>query len=146
MRARVMVALLLLTLLPLQPTTAEGSTDLACPDHVALLPEGSTVLQITQNDGAGSVVNVSTDAPSTLIVGNVSAQVADGVRTWLIPLQAATGLEQGRYALNISLLDGADGLASCSLDVWVRTASALVMGSEGTSTFIVEESTRSQDT
>ncbi len=142
MRARVMVALLLLTLLPLQPTGAEGSTELACPDHVALLPEGSTVLQITQNDGAGLALNVSTDAPQTLIVGNVTAQVADGVRAWSIPLQAATGLEQGRYALNISLMDGSDGLASCSLDVWVRTASALVMGIDGTSTFTVEESTR----
>jgi len=142
MRARVMVALLLLTLLPLQPTAAEGSTDLACPNHVAVLPEGSTVLQITQHDGAGSTLNVSTDAPPSLMVGNVTAQVVDGVRTWSIPLQAATGLEQGRYALNISLMDGADAVASCSLDVWVRTASALVMGVQGTSTFTVEESTR----
>lgn len=142
MRAYVVAGLLLLTLVPLHVATAEATSELSCPEHVALLPEGSAELSISQNDGVGSELSITADVPATLVIGNASSSVQNGIRTWVIPLQAITGLPQDTYSINVSLVDGTQELATCSLSVWVRTASALVMGVDGTSTFTIEESTR----
>lgn len=142
MRALLLVLLILASTIPFSNAAVAEDGSVVCPAHVAVLPEDASMLEISETNSNADELIITSTAPSTLEIGNATSSVQNGVQVWSVPISANTGLAPGRYPLNVSLLAEGNVLASCTLDVWVRGASALVLGLEGPSVFTVQESTR----
>jgi uncharacterized membrane protein len=50
----------------------------------------------------------------------------------------------GHVDLTVNLTDGSSTLDACTIDLWVRPASALILGASGQSTFTVNEGVTTQ--
>ncbi len=141
MRAASIVLLLLLSTAPLHHAAASSGGPLACPETLPLLPGQPTEVMLIQHGVDNTTLDVqnSTDVE----VRNVESVVMDGNRTWTMTLVASLSSPSGHVDMTVELLDGAS-IGSCTIDLWIRPASALVLGSSGQSTLTVNEGVTTQ--
>ncbi|MCH1410932.1 MAG: hypothetical protein L7U48_02485, partial [Candidatus Poseidoniaceae archaeon] len=141
MRAAAIVLLLLLSTAPLHHAAASSGGPLACPETLPLLPGQPTEVTLIQHGMDNTTLDVqnSTDVE----VRNVESVVMDGNRTWTMTLVASLSSPSGHVDMTVELLDGAS-VGSCTVDLWIRPASALVLGSSGQSTLTVNEGVTTQ--
>lgn len=142
MRAALLVLLLLMSTLPLHHASAETQPGLTCPETASLVPGqpmAVTVLQHGLEPYALSITNTS-----LVEVGALTNTTVGGNQSWTVTLTAALNAPSGHVDLPINLSDGSTTLATCTIDVWIRPASALVLGVSGESTLTVNEGVTTQ--
>ena len=142
MRAAGVVLLLLLSTLPLHHVSATPTSGLTCPETVPLLPGQPTTVTLTQHGVDALTLEVGNT--TNVQVQDLNSTVADGFRTWSMTLTASLTMESGHVNLAVNLTDGSNTVDACNIDLWVRPASALVLGSTGNSTFTVNEGVTTQ--
>lgn len=141
MRAAAVVLLLLLSPISIMHVTASTHDPLTCPETVPLLPGQPTTVSLIQH----GVENLTLDVQNTseLEVRNLDSSILNGNRTWTMTLVASLTMANGHLDLQVDLND-ATTVSSCTIDLWIRPASALVLGSSGTSTLTVNEGVTTQ--
>ena len=142
MRAAMLVLLLMLSTLPLSHVGAEDSPTLTCPEMAPLVPGQPTSLTIVQV-GLGASSLAFADITDIQITG-VANTTEGSTRTWTATLTASLDAPSGHADLTVNLSDGAGTVSSCTIDVWVRSPSALVLGISGDSTLTVNEGVTTQ--
>jgi len=142
MRAAWLVLLLMLSTLPLHHASAEPQPSLTCPDAVSLVPGQPTTVSITQHGAPSSSLVI--ENTSTVAISGLTNSTQDGNVSWTITLTAALDAPSGHVDFLIDLTDGSITQFSCTIDVWIRPASALVLGASGQSTLTVNEGVTTQ--
>ncbi|RJV02834.1 MAG: hypothetical protein DWC11_00080 [Candidatus Poseidoniales archaeon] len=142
MRVAGVVLLILLSTLPLHHVSASTTPALSCPETVPLLPGQPTMVSLTQHGEDALTLEVGSIAD--VQVQDLNSTVADGLRTWTMTLTASLTVENGHMDLSFNLTDGSSILDACTVDLWIRPASALVLGATGESTFTVNEGVTTQ--
>ena len=142
MRAAWLVLLLMLSTLPLSHVGAEDNPTLTCPDTVPLVPGQPTSLTVIQSGLEPS--SLTFEGITDVQVTDVTNSTEGSTRTWTATLTASPTALSGHADMTVNLSDGAGTLASCTIDVWIRSASALVLGVSGESTLTVNEGVTTQ--
>jgi hypothetical protein len=142
MRAVGVVLLVLLSTLPLHQVNAMTTPALSCPETVSLLPGQPTTVTLVQH--GEDALSLDVWNLSDVQVDDLNSTVADGLRTWTMSLTASLTMGIGHVNLTVNLTDGSSTLDACTVDLWVRPASALVLGATGQSTFTVNEGVTTQ--
>ena len=142
MRAAWLVLLLLLSTLPLPHVGAESTPGLTCPETVALVPGQATSVSFIQHGVDDATLSFG-DLAEVEITDVVNTTDGDN-RTWTGTFTAILDAQSGHLDLAVNLSDGGTTLSTCTVDVWVRAASALVLGASDQSTLTVNEGVTTQ--
>ena len=142
MRAAWLVLLLMLSTLPLPHVEAGGGASFTCPETVPLVPGQPTTITIIQHGLEPSSLIIE-DLDDVQVTNVVNATEGNN-RTWTATLTASLEAPSGHLDLAVNLSDGANVLGTCTIDLWTRAASALVLGASGESTLTVNEGVTTQ--
>ena len=142
MRVAGVVLLVLLSTLPMHHVSGSATQTLGCPETIPLLPGQPTTVTLIQHDD--DALDLEVWNTSEVQVQDINSTVADGIRTWTMSLTASLTMGVGHVDLTANLTDGSSILDACTIDLWVRPASALVLGASGQSTFTVNEGVTTQ--
>ncbi|MAL51400.1 MAG: hypothetical protein CL991_01895, partial [Euryarchaeota archaeon] len=137
MRAAWLVLLILLSTLPIPHVGAESTPSLTCPETVALVPGQATSVSFIQH-GVGDATLGFDDLFEVEITDVVNTTEGDN-RTWTGTFTATLDAPSGHLDLTVNLAHGGTTLSTCTVDVWIRAASALVLGASEQSTLTVNE-------
>ena len=142
MRAALLVLLLLMSTLPLHHASAETQPGLTCPETASLVPGQPMAVPVLQHGLEPYALSITNT--SLVEVGALTNTTVGGNQSWTVTLTAALNAPSGHVDLPINLSDGSTALATCTIDVWIRPASALVLGVSGESTLTVNEGVTTQ--